>query len=126
VTLTVAAAGHPPALVSRAGGATEELGTGGTLLGIFPDARIGEDETVLRVGDSLALYTDGLAEAHAPSRLLTSEEMLGALAERAPESAGDAIQALLGLVDLRQGARDDIAILAMRVAAAHARGVRAA
>jgi hypothetical protein len=126
VALTVAAGGHPPALVSRAGGATEELGTGGTLLGIFPDAQIGEDETVLRVGDSLALYTDGLAEAHAPHRLLSAEEMLSALAEQAPESARDAIAALLGLVDLRQGARDDIAILAVRVAAAQARGVRAA
>ena len=126
VALTVAAGGHPPALVSRAGGATEELGTGGTLLGIFPDAHIGEDETVLRVGDSLALYTDGLAEAQAPSRLLSSEEMLRALSEQAPESAQDAIAALLGLIDLRAGARDDIAILAVRVAAAQARGVRAA
>ena len=45
VALTVAAAGHPAALVSRRGRGTEELGTGGTLLGIFPDARIGEDST---------------------------------------------------------------------------------
>jgi sigma-B regulation protein RsbU (phosphoserine phosphatase) len=126
VALTVAAGGHPPALVSRAGGGTEELGTGGTLLGIFSDARIGEDSTVLRVGDSLALYTDGLAEAHAPARFLTSEEMIAALAESAPESAQDTIAALLGLVDLTQGARDDIAILVVRIAAAQARGVRAA
>ena len=108
------------------GGGTEELGTGGTLLGIFPDAEIGEDSTVLRVGDSLALYTDGLSEAHAPTRMLTSEELQAALAERSPESAEDAIAALLGLVDLSQGARDDIAILAVRIAAAQARGVRAA
>jgi serine phosphatase RsbU (regulator of sigma subunit) len=126
VALTVAAAGHPPALVSRAGGVTEELGTGGTLLGIFADARIGEDSTVLRVGDSLALYTDGLSEAHAPARMLTSEELQAALADRSPESAEEAIAALLGLVDLSQGARDDIAILAVRIAAAQARGVRAA
>jgi serine phosphatase RsbU (regulator of sigma subunit) len=126
VALTVASAGHPSALVSRAGGATEELGAGGTLLGIFPGARIGEEETLLGVGDSLALYTDGLAEAHAPTRLLSAEEMLGALARQPPESARDTIEALLGLVDLRQGARDDIAILAARVAAVHARGVRAA
>ena len=36
---------------------------------------------MLRVGDSLALYTDGLAEAHAPARMLTSEELQAALAE---------------------------------------------
>ncbi len=126
IALTVAAGGHPPALVSRRGGGTEELGTGGTLLGIFPDAQIGEDSTVLRVGDSVALYTDGLAEAHAPARFLSGEEMIAALAGSAPESAQDAIAALLGLVDLTQGARDDIAILAVRVASVQARGVRAA
>jgi serine phosphatase RsbU (regulator of sigma subunit) len=96
------------------------------VLGICPDAQIGVDSTVLRVGDSLALYTDGLAEAHAPARFLTGEEMVAALSESAPESAQDTIAALLGLVDLTQGARDDIAILAVRVAAAQARGVRAA
>jgi serine phosphatase RsbU (regulator of sigma subunit) len=126
IALTVAAAGHPPALVTRAGGATEEFGTGGTLLGIFPDARIGEASTVLGVGDSLALYTDGLAEAHAPAHLLSAREMISALSQSPPESAEQAIASLLGLLDLTRGARDDIAILAVRVSSAQARGVRAA
>ncbi len=118
VALTVAAAGHPSALVTRAGGRTEEFGEGGTLLGIFPDARIGESSTVLATGDTLALYTDGLAEAHAPARLLSTSEMIEALAGTPPETAQATIAALLGLVDLSQGARDDIAILALRVTAA--------
>lgn len=126
VRLTIAAAGHPPALVSRASGTTEELGADGTLLGIFPDASIGESTTMLLAGDSLALYTDGLAEAHAPARMLSPSEMLEALAEAPQESAQETIAALLGLVDLGQGARDDIAILAVRVQAVQARGVRAA
>ncbi len=126
IAVTVAAAGHPAALVSRAGGRTEEFGDGGTLLGIFPDARIGESSLVLEAGDTLALYTDGLAEAHAPARMLSPGEMIRALDDTAPETAGDAIAALLGLVDLSRGARDDIAILAVRVRAEIARGVRAA
>jgi hypothetical protein len=126
VRLTVAAAGHPPALVSRAQGGTEELGAGGTLLGIFPEAKIVESSTILATGDSLALYTDGLAEAQAPARTITSEEMLGALSSSRAESAGETIGALLGLLDLRRGARDDIAILAARVQSVQARGVRAA
>ncbi len=126
VALTVAAGGHPPALVSRASGATEELGTGGTLLGIFPEARISERSTVLGVGDSLALYTDGLAEAQAPAKLLSGEQMMAALAGHTAETAGETISTLLGLVDLTQGARDDIAILVVRIAAAQSRGVRAA
>ena len=52
--------------------------------------------------------------------------MIGALSETPPESAEQAVAALLGLLDLSQGARDDIAILAVRVAAVQARGVRAA
>ncbi len=124
--LTIAAAGHPAALVTRAGGATEEFGAGGTLLGIFPDATVTESTTTLCVGDSLTLYTDGLSEAQAPRRLLTTSEMIGALRDRPPESPEQTIAALLGLLDLRQGARDDIAILAARVASVQARGVRAA
>jgi hypothetical protein len=126
IGLTVAAAGHPPALVTRAGGQAEEFGLGGTLLGIFPDARIEDSSTTLAVGDSLTLYTDGLCEAHAPARVLGPDEMIGALSGPPPASAEQAIAALLGLVDLSQGARDDIAILSVRVTAAQARGVRAA
>ncbi|MGO9488320.1 MAG: PP2C family protein-serine/threonine phosphatase [Solirubrobacteraceae bacterium] len=126
VRLTIAAAGHPPALVSRAGGSCEELGAGGTLLGIFPDASINEAATMLQVGDSLALFTDGLAEAHAPALMLSSKEMIEALKRTPQESAQETIAALLGLVDLSRSPRDDIAILAVRVRAAQARGIRAA
>ena len=115
VALTVAAAGHPSALLLRADGSTEELGENGTLLGVFHDAKIGETSTVLRPGDGLALYTDGLPEAQAPTRLLSSTEMLSALERDTPSSARDTVGALLGLIDLTQGARDDIAILAVQV-----------
>jgi hypothetical protein len=126
IAVTVAAAGHPPALVSRASGPTSEFGAQGTLLGVFPDARIEETTTLLGEGDSLALYTDGLSEAHAPARLLDPDEMLAALSRTPPESAQETITALVGLLDLSQGARDDIAILAVKVGAVQARGVRAA
>ena len=97
VALTVAAAGHPSALLLRADGSTEELGENGTLLGVFHDAQIGETSTVLRPGDGLALYTDGLPEAQAPNRLLSSTEMLRALERDTPSSARDTVGALLGL-----------------------------
>jgi Stage II sporulation protein E (SpoIIE)/GAF domain len=126
VALTVAAAGHPSALLSRGDGTTQELGENGTLLGVFHDAHIGESSTVLGPGDALALYTDGLAEAQAPNRFLSSGEMLGALAQSAPGSARDTVGTLLGLVDLTQGARDDIAILAVRVEGASLSDARAA
>jgi serine phosphatase RsbU (regulator of sigma subunit) len=115
VQVTIAAAGHPAALVSRAQGRAEAFGACGTLLGVFPDPSIPESSTLLGPGDGLALYTDGLAEAHAPDRVVTVERMVEQLAGDAPGSARAAIESLLGLVDLGDGARDDIAILAAHV-----------
>ena len=108
-------AGHPPALIARASGHAEEFGDCGTLLGVFADPVINEAATLLRPGDSLALYTDGLSEAHAPGRTLTVAEMLGQLSGRPPGSAQDTIDALLELIELTDDARDDVAVLAARV-----------
>jgi hypothetical protein len=115
VAVTLAAAGHPAALVARADGRAEELGGFGTLLGVFPDPVIPESSSVLGPGDALALYTDGLAEAHAPAGVVTVEEMIEALGRAQPGSARETIDTLLGLVDLEDGGRDDIAILALQV-----------
>jgi serine phosphatase RsbU (regulator of sigma subunit) len=116
-TVKVASAGHPAALLTRNGGAAGEFGERGALLGVFADPQIGEATTVLAPGDSLALYTDGLLEAHAPSRTLTSEQMIEQLRRRSPERADETIDALLDLVELDEGVRDDIAILSARVTA---------
>jgi serine phosphatase RsbU (regulator of sigma subunit) len=115
VEATIATAGHPGALVSRAGGGAEEFGASGTLLGVFPDPHLRERATTLRPGDAITLYTDGLAEAHAPQQVLSVEQMMASLAGAAPRSAREAVDALVGLVDLKHGARDDIAILTAHV-----------
>jgi hypothetical protein len=115
VQVTVASAGHPAALVRRAGGGAEELGCSGTLLGVFPDPTLSEVSTILQPGDALTLYTDGLTEAHAPGRVLLVEELIARLESASLGSARAAIDALMGLVDARNGSRDDIAILAARV-----------
>jgi serine phosphatase RsbU (regulator of sigma subunit) len=115
VQVTIATAGHPPALVARAGGQVEECGDRGTLLGVFSDPVIGEVTTTLRPRDSLALYTDGLLEAHAPSSTLTALEMIEQLKRSSPRLAQDTIDTLLQLVDLEADVRDDIAVLVARV-----------
>jgi serine phosphatase RsbU (regulator of sigma subunit) len=117
VLVTVASAGHPAALLTRDSGPVAELGERGALLGVFADAEIDEASTVLAPGDSLALYTDGLLEAHAPARTITSQEMIDRLERDPPEAAREAIDALLGLVELDEHVRDDIAILTARVTA---------
>jgi Stage II sporulation protein E (SpoIIE) len=113
VHATLAVAGHPPALHARGGGEVDELGTPGTLLGVFADAAIADVAATLHAGDAIVLYTDGLTEAHAP-RLLTPERLLEQL-RGPPSSPRDAIDALLELVRPGEPVRDDIAILAVRV-----------
>ena len=122
VEVTIAAAGHPAALVARAGGQVEECGDRGTLLGVFADPVIEEVSTTLRPGDMLALYTDGLSEAHAPERTVTVQEMIEELNQSSPRVAQEAIDALLKLVDLDDDVRDDIAILAAQVTATQTDG----
>jgi hypothetical protein len=115
VELTVASAGHPSALIARAGGGVEECGGHGALLGIFPDAVIEEVSTVLRPDDTLALYTDGLLEAHAPERWVTVAELCEQLTRSSPGTAQDTVDGLLELVDFERGVRDDVAVVVARV-----------
>lgn len=64
-TLCVAAAGHPPPVLRRAGEPAKVLDTHGPLLGAFPfnTEDVLEVEVVLQQGDVLILYTDGITEA---------------------------------------------------------------
>lgn len=62
----MASAGHPPAVVHRASGGVEVLAGGGRALGIGVDPVVTVESLVLRPGDRLLLYTDGVTEAHPP------------------------------------------------------------
>lgn len=111
----IASGGHPGALLLRSGGRAEQVGELGTLLGVFADPQIGDCSLVLGAGDVLTLYTDGLTDAHAPSRLVSVDEMTGALMRLDPGSSREVIDALVGLVEPQGTARDDIAILCAQV-----------
>ena len=116
VEVGLALAGHPAALLMRADDhSARELGGSGALLGVFADAAIEETKTILEPGDALALYTDGLSEAHAPKHVVSVTEMLEQLEKTPPACATDAIDALLALIDPEDNVRDDIAILSARV-----------
>ncbi len=118
--LSVAVGGHPAPLVMRAGGAIEEFGPEGTLLGLVDDPKLSDTSTELGPGDAILLYTDGVTEASAPERVWTPEE----LAEVAQGAAGESAQALVdhvahaALSALPGPPRDDVAMLALRLAPA--------
>jgi sigma-B regulation protein RsbU (phosphoserine phosphatase) len=62
--VTIAGAGHPPALVVRSEtGETEMVDSQGPLLGIFNDVEFGQTTIKLNPGDVLVFYSDGFEVA---------------------------------------------------------------
>jgi sigma-B regulation protein RsbU (phosphoserine phosphatase) len=61
--LSYCSAGHPPSFLLRANGKLEKLIDGGLLLGALPDARYTTGSCVLRSGDTLMIYSDGITES---------------------------------------------------------------
>ncbi len=79
---TYASAGHETPLLRRAGGGgIEPLMPTGMVLGAVRDLEYAEQTVVLRPGDGLLLYTDGLSEARSPAgEFLDVEGLAGMLA----------------------------------------------
>ncbi len=116
--LTVASGGHPPALVCRADGTVEEVaGARGPLVGIFRDVEFTAAEVVLETGDLLLLYTDGIVELRGPDGVFGEELLRAGLARTAGLPAGDVLAAVArAAAEAQEGeARDDLALLALRV-----------
>ncbi len=55
-------AGHEPAVLLKANGASELLGSTGIVMGPVPDATYRRDMVVMSPGDVILLYTDGVVE----------------------------------------------------------------
>ncbi len=72
-SVQISSAGHPLALIRRADGRVREFGRPGTLLGLLPMPELSDSRAVLRAGDSLILFTDGITEA----RDRTSQDFFG-------------------------------------------------
>ena len=79
-TLRYTNAGHNPPVRLRPDGdgapSIERLDRGGPVLGLFTDAQYEEAELHLAGGDLLAIFTDGLIEAHSPQGEEFSDERL--------------------------------------------------
>ncbi|MEU6389440.1 GAF domain-containing SpoIIE family protein phosphatase [Streptomyces sp. NPDC046939] len=127
-TVELATGGHPPAYhLSPApppAGPTAPTRVeavhpaGGMLIGAFPGARFASTTLHLGAGQALLLYTDGLTEAHTSAASRLGEDGLAAFLTARPASCGatQLIKDTVGLLDaLPQGARDDVALLALSV-----------
>jgi len=115
VVVRVSRGGHPPPLVLRADGSTEEIAVRGSLLGVFPDAHLDTTEVRLRHGDALVLFTDGLIEERAGGQPFGLDRLREVLAGTVGLSADEIASRLLDtVVRWSPGQpRDDVAILVL-------------
>ena len=116
VEVTMSSGGHPPAiLISRSG--TRLVDCSGTLLGIYPDADHADVDLVLALGESLAMYTDGVTETRDGHGVMLGEERLvevldACVDEHAEKTATQLVQAAQDHAEFRPA--DDIAVLVLR------------
>jgi CHASE3 domain sensor protein len=115
--LVFACGGHPPPVLLGPELEPRPLHCAGTLLGVVEDPELVDATVELDVGDTLLLYTDGLTEAGAPARTLTTDEVARVLAAVRAESASQTAAGCLREALAASGGviRDDIAVLVAQV-----------
>jgi sigma-B regulation protein RsbU (phosphoserine phosphatase) len=109
-------AGHDRAVLVRANGTTSFVGAGGTALGLLETIASPSVAVLLRPGDSLIFYTDGVTERRRGRELFGTARLREAAAPLAGYPA-DVIAARLRSTTINfsvEEPRDDIAILVLR------------
>ena len=115
-TLCWSNAGHPPPALLGADGSVRLLErVPERLLGVTPGTRRTDAEVLLRPGDTLLLYTDGLVERRDSTLDEGSAWLVAELRRRAGEPLGQLCDRLLAAASADR--HDDVALLAVRVPA---------
>jgi len=119
LTMTVASAGHPPAILIRRDGVIRTTSGGGIPLGLFEDDfGVGVEQLDLDPGDTLFLYSDGVPEVSDTARVrFGHERLIEILAAKADQPVAELAQAVeQALLEFCDGdLRDDVSMLALRV-----------
>lgn len=113
--ITWCSAGHPGPILITADGQVQDLDTPpGMLLGVDPTAVRQDNQAVLPVGSTVALFTDGLFERRTLSLDEGLDLMRAALAELADEPLDVLCDGLLQRM-LPTAPEDDVALVAIRL-----------
>ena len=75
----ISRSGHPVPMVVRADGRVEQVGPGGTLLGVLDAIEVEVDEVSLSAGDAIVFYTDGVLEARADGDIFGEDRLVEVL-----------------------------------------------
>ena len=127
--------GHNPPVVRRADGALEWVNeTSGPVLAAFEGFPYEPHELVLRPGDRLFLYTDGVVEAQSRGELFGDDRLAAALAPEVADAKGacHVVEMAVDAFAAGESQADDITMLALglngvrRTFAASAEGLAAA
>jgi serine phosphatase RsbU (regulator of sigma subunit) len=119
VHVSLALAGHPPAILLPADGPPQEIGVPGTALGLFAAIEVTQVNLVLGPGDALLMFTDGVTEGRHAAGGFYGEQRLADLVSRIvglplaqlPEAVAEDVLAYQD-----NWASDDIAIIALGAA----------
>lgn len=90
-------AGHPEGLVISRDGGLSELKSTGLPLGMLEDSEYAADERILRPGDKVVLYSDGLSEAQNEEGRFFGSPAIRGIVKKYAEDGCAALQA--GLLD---------------------------
>jgi serine phosphatase RsbU (regulator of sigma subunit) len=119
VRATLSSGGHPSPLLLRAEGTVERFDPGSLVLGVEDDAALSDREIELRPGDAMLIYTDGLTDAYAPTRIATEDDLAAVLIPLVGLRASDiAMRVTRAMLPAGWGRpRDDILLFVLRVPA---------
>ncbi|MEV0588504.1 PP2C family protein-serine/threonine phosphatase [Nonomuraea sp. NPDC050310] len=107
---TITSAGHPPVVKFDSGTGNWQIASAkGVVLGVVPDLHCEPDSGVLRKGDALLLYTDGLIEQ--PGRDIDAglDKLLGEAERLLPSGFRDGARPLVNAMS--SGHNDDCALV---------------
>jgi PAS domain S-box-containing protein len=115
--LSITLAGHPQPVLVGGDGKPRLLGRPGTLLGVVDPLQITAVEDVLKAGETVLLYTDGLPEAGRTAQQLGERRVLELCSIAPRVSLGELLarieEAAVKRADGRP--RDDIALVGLRL-----------
>lgn len=118
-TLDYVNAGHLPPMIFRANGEILRLRTGGTVVGMLPDAAYRKDQVQLQQGDVLVIYSDGVSEAmNSLDEEFGEDRLMQIVQPHLHRPAAEIAQAVLsGVESFVAGAvqNDDITLVVARV-----------
>ena len=110
--------GHNPPVLLKCDGSVRRLAAKACVLGAFEDWECAVEETVLGIGDLLALFTDGITEAtDERGDDFGEERLIAALNDNRHRPAAETLEAVIHLVQEFGGRdqADDLTLLVARV-----------